>query len=325
MPVRIGFVGTGGIAGAHFNTLAQIDDAQLVAFSDVAQDRVEAAARRFEGTAYSDPRKMLEAETLDAVYFCLPPHAHTNIEILAAQKGCALFVEKPVANTMKTAEKIAAAIESAGVLSAVGYHFRYHEATERTQKLLSAKNAPTVAMAYGRWLGGFPGVGWWRRLDQSGGQLVEQCTHIVDLARYLVGDIKKVYCCAALREMDKVYKDATVPDVTALTVEFESGAIGYMSTAALLGGVGETGLDLMLRDTIYELHGNKLTVRQDGGESHTYNHRNNPYLDEDKAFIKAVKTGKQAGIKSNYADALKTLQVTLAANQSAKTGKPVNL
>jgi len=324
LPVRIGFVGAGGIAGAHFNTLSQINDAQLVAFSDVATDRAEAAARRFEGKAYDDPRKMLEAETLDAVYICLPPHAHTNAEILAAQKGCALFVEKPLSNNMKTAEKIAAAIEDAGVTTAVGYHFRYHEATDRTQKLLDAKNAPLVAMAYGRWLGGFPGVAWWRRMDQSGGQLVEQCTHIVDLARYLIGDIKKVYCCAALREMGKVYEGTTVPDVTALTVEFDSGAIGYISTAALLGGVGETGLDLMVRDAIYELRGNTLTIRQ-SGETNTYQHRNNPYLDEDRAFIKAVKTGKRLGIKSNYTDALKTLKVTLAANQSAKTGKPVTL
>ena len=67
MPVRLGFVGAGGIAGAHFDTLAQIEDVQLVAFSDVAAERAEAAARRFEGKAYRDVRKMLEAETLDAV------------------------------------------------------------------------------------------------------------------------------------------------------------------------------------------------------------------------------------------------------------------
>ena len=325
MSVRIGFIGTGGIAGTHFNTLSQIDEAQLIAFCDVVAAKAEAAARRFEGKAYTNPGKMLETEALDAVYVCLPPHAHKNAEILVVQNGCALFVEKPLSNNMKTAEKVAAAIVEAGVMTSVGYHFRYHEATERTHNLLTAKNAPQIGMAYARWLGGFPGVAWWRRLNQSGGQLVEQCTHMIDLARYLVGDIKKVYCCAAQREMHKVHKDSTVPDVTALTLEFENGAIGYASTACLLGGAGETGLDLMVRDGIYELRGNTLTIRQSSGETHTYQHRNNPYLDEDRAFIQAVKTGKRLGIKSTYADALKTLAVTLAANQSAKTGKPVRL
>ena len=324
MPVRIAFIGTGGIAAQHFASLEKISDAQPVAFCDMDTARAESAARRFEGRAYTDARKMLEAEKLDAVYLCLPPHAHKDAEILAAKKGCALFVEKPLANTIKTAERNAAAIEEAGVLTSVGYHFRYHGATAQALKLLSAKNAPQPAMIYGRWLGGFPGVPWWRKMEQSGGQLNEQATHIVDLARYLIGDVKKVYCCAARREMHKVYPDSDVPDVTALTLEFESGAIGYLSTACLLGGVGEVGLSLMVKDAVYDLHGNTLTLRQPG-ESHTFTHRNSPYFDEDVAFVQAVKSGKRAAIKSTYADALKTQRVTMAANHSAKTGKPVTV
>ncbi|HEX8236761.1 MAG TPA: Gfo/Idh/MocA family oxidoreductase [Abditibacteriaceae bacterium] len=325
MPVRVGFIGAGGIAGAHFDTLSQVSDAHLVAFCDVATERAEAAARRFEGKAYTDVRKMLETETLDAVYVCLPPHAHKNAEILVAQKGCALFVEKPLANNMRTAEKIAVAVQDAKILTSVGYHFRYFDATERLRRMLNVKGTPEVAMTNGYWLGGFPGVSWWRRLDQSGGQLVEQCTHIVDLARYLVGDIRRVYCRAAQRAMHNLYEDSTVPDVTALTVEYSNGAIGNFQTAALLGSVGQTGLDLMAHNTFYELRGNTLTVRGQGSETHTYGHSNNAYLEEDRALIKAVKTGKRAGIRSTYADALKSLEVTLAANQSAKSGKPVTL
>jgi predicted dehydrogenase len=326
VPVRIGFVGTGGIAGAHFNQLEQIKDAQLVAFADMDKARAEAAARRFEGKAYTDAAKMLEAETLDAVYVCLPPHAHKDAEILAAQKGCALFVEKPLANTMKTAERIAAAIEDAKVLTSVGYHWRFHEATERTRQLLSGKKTAQPALCYGRWLGGFPGVPWWREFDQSGGQLVEQTTHIVDLARYLMGEITSVSCVAALREMNKVYKDATAPDVMALTVTFASGAIGHFSTTCMLAGFHEAALDMYAKDTIYRLSANVLTVQNTtNGETHTYPGSNSAMLDEDKAFVQAVKTGKRTGIRSTYADALKTLKVTLAANQSAKTGKTVKV
>lgn len=324
MPVKIGFIGAGGIAAQHFNTLSQIAEAQPLAFCDVQKSRAEAAARRFEGRAYQDFRKMLDAETLDALYICLPPHAHKDVEIVAAQKGCALFVEKPLSNNLKSAERAAAAIEDAGVLSSVGYHFRYHAATARVQELLAPKNAPAVAMAYGRWLGGFPGVAWWRRMNQSGGQLNEQATHIIDLARYLIGDIHKLYCCAAQREMHREFPDSTVPDVTALTAEFTSGAIGHFSTTCLLNGIGEVGLSLTAKDAIYDLNGNTLNVRR-AGDTHSLTYRNNPYLDEDAAFIEAIQTGKRAGLKSTYADALKTLRVTLAANQSAKSGKPVKV
>lgn len=324
MAVRIGFIGTGGIASHHFNQLEKIKDAQLVAFADMNTERADAAARRFDGKSYNDARKMLEAETLDAVYVCLPPHVHGQAEILAAQKGCALFVEKPLANTMKTGEKILGAIEDAGVLTSVGYHWRYLGATDRALELLAGKKSPKAAMCYGRWLGGFPGVAWWRKMDQSGGQLVEQATHIVDLARFLMGEITSVSCMSALREMDKVYEGTTAPDVTALTVTFESGAIGNFTTTSILNHTFEAALDLYLLDSTYKLSGNTLEVETNDA-TNTYRFGNNPSLDEDKIFVQAVKTGKRTGIRSTYADALKTLKVTLAANQSAKTGKVVKL
>lgn len=313
------------MAGQHFQTLSQIEDAQPIAFCDLDKTRAEAAARRFShfgGRPYTDYKKMLEAETLDAVYICLPPHAHKDVEVLTAQKGCALFVEKPICNNLKTAERATQAIEKAGVINAVGYHFRYHAATAQVQELLDDKKAP--ALVYGRWLGNFPNVLWWRRQNQSGGQINEQATHIIDLARYLVGDIEKVYCCAARREMHKEFRDSNVADVTTLTAEFTNGAIGHFSAACLLSGLREVGLSLVVKDAIYDLFGNALSIRRTD-QTQNIMHRNNAYLDEDKAFIEAVQTGKRGGLKSTYADALKTLRVTLAANQSAKSGRPVKI
>ncbi len=324
MPVRIGFIGSGGIAGAHFNSLETIKDAQLVAFADMNTERAEAAARRFDGKAYADAREMLEAEDLDAVYVCLPPHVHGEAEIMAAKKGCALFIEKPVAHTVKVGEKIAAAIEDNNVIAAVGYHWRYSGATERAHSVVTAKKAPQPAMCYGRWLGGFPAVPWWRRLDQSAGQLTEQTTHIVDLARYLMGEITSVSAVAALREMDKVYEGTTVPDVSALVATFESGAIGHFSSACLLNGLADVGLDLYVRDNVYKITSNTFTT-QNHAETNIYTSNNNPTHAEDSAFIRAVKTKKPAGIRSTFNDALQTLRVTLAANQSVKTGKVVKL
>ncbi|MFN7019657.1 MAG: Gfo/Idh/MocA family oxidoreductase, partial [Fimbriimonadales bacterium] len=59
MPIRIGFVGTGGIAQAHFDALSQIEAAQLVAFCDLDAARAQRAAQRFGGRAYTDWRVML--------------------------------------------------------------------------------------------------------------------------------------------------------------------------------------------------------------------------------------------------------------------------
>ncbi len=114
MPVRVGFVGCGGMAGGHIENWARMreqgEDVALTAFCDVDAARAERYATRFEGRAYTEFPEMLEREELEAVYVVVPPHAHTGAEIMAAQKGCALFVEKPIANSLATAREIAAAI-----------------------------------------------------------------------------------------------------------------------------------------------------------------------------------------------------------------------
>src|SRR5437016_3255 len=122
--VKIGFVGTGGIANSHLGRLAEIEAAQIVALCDVAEERVQEASRRWGGKTYTDYRQMLETETLDALYVCIPPFAHENAEILAAQKGIHLFVEKPVVLDLELGVRIKEVVEKAGIITSVGYGMR---------------------------------------------------------------------------------------------------------------------------------------------------------------------------------------------------------
>ncbi|MCS7066708.1 MAG: Gfo/Idh/MocA family oxidoreductase, partial [Fimbriimonadales bacterium] len=167
--VRIGFVGVGGIAQAHLDALSQIEGVTLAAFCDVDASRAETAAARFGGRVYTDYEPMLREQSLDALYVCVPPHAHEGAEERAAERGVHLFVEKPVARTLERARQIEAAIQRAGVLSSVGYHFRYYSATERARERLQGL---PIALTIGYWHGGMPGVAWWRQHALSGGQLV---------------------------------------------------------------------------------------------------------------------------------------------------------
>ncbi len=319
MPIRIGFIGTGGIAGVHINNLRQIEGVELVGFYDVVSEKAEQRAQQFGGVAYSDYRTMIDKADLDAVYVCVPPHAH-GAELDVAKAGLPLFVEKPVSVNLKQAYKIAEAIESAGILNSVGYHFRYFDLTDKTKDLLKGK---TIGMVLGYWMGGMPMVPWWRRMEQSGGQLVEQCTHIVDLARYLVGEIRKVYCAAALRTMTDV-ENNNVPDVTTLTMEFENGVVGTMNTSCMMPQGGAVSLHIVTRGQTFELTGGSLRIVE-GRHTEEFRSAVNGHLETDRAFVKAVKTKKQSHIKSSYADAVKTLAVTLAANKSAQTGRAVTL
>lgn len=95
MPVRVAFIGSGGIARLHMDILSRMEDVQLACFCDVDGQKAWAAAVEYGGKAYTDYQEMLEKEDLQAVYICLPPFAHSTQELDAAEKGIALFIESP--------------------------------------------------------------------------------------------------------------------------------------------------------------------------------------------------------------------------------------
>jgi myo-inositol 2-dehydrogenase/D-chiro-inositol 1-dehydrogenase len=319
--VRVGFVGTGGIAQTHLEALSRIEGAQLVAFCDVDAARAESAAARFGGRAYTDYAQMLREEPLDALYVCVPPHAHGEVEQLAAERGIHLFVEKPVARTLECAHAVDAAIQKAGILSAVGYHFRYYGATERARERLQGL---PIGMAIGYWHGGMPGVPWWRQHALSGGQLVEQTTHIVDLARYLVGEIVEVFAYLAHGVAPLPYPDSDVSEAGVIAMRFANGAVGTITNTCMLNPPGEVALKIYTPDRILEVSWGKL-VETEANRREEYSSRDNPYLNEDRAFIEAIRTGDASLIRSTYSDGVRTLAVTLAADESARTGKPVSV
>jgi myo-inositol 2-dehydrogenase/D-chiro-inositol 1-dehydrogenase len=66
-------------------------------------------------------------------------------------------------------------------------------------------------------------------------------------------------------------------------------------------------------------------VETEANRREEYSSRDNPYLNEDRAFIEAIRTGDASLIRSTYSDGVRTLAVTLAADESARTGKPVSV
>lgn len=319
MAVRVGFVGTGGIARAHMGPLSKMEGVKLVAFCDLQAERAQSAAAEFKAKAYTDHHEMLEREQLEALYVCVPPGFHTDAETLAAHKGLHLFIEKPVAVTLEKAREIESAIKDSGVICSVGYHWRYQDSTRVAREKLAGR---TVAMALGYWMGGLPGVPWWRVMAQSGGQMVEQTTHIFDLARYLVGDVRRVCAAYALRTMMDV-PNLDVPDVGTAVLEFRSGAIGTISNTCCLNFGYRVGLHVVCRDFVIEVDGGARIV-ESGKEEHVHNRSDVRFL-QNQVFIEAIQSGKRDAILSDYSDAVKTLAVTLAANQSAERGRPVEV
>jgi len=167
---------------------------------------------------------------------------------------------------------------------------------------------------------------WWNKMALSGGQMVEQATHIVDLLRYFGGDAASVYARQARRLVD--VEDFDIYDVANVTVEFESGAVGTISTGCVMPQGWKAGIEVQADGVMFELTPGKLRVtKPDVVEEYitSWHPLQNEYLIESQAFVDAVASGDRTAIKSPYADAVKTLAISLAANESARTGKVVAL
>ncbi|MBI3909839.1 MAG: Gfo/Idh/MocA family oxidoreductase [Armatimonadetes bacterium] len=314
--VRLGFVGTGGIANHHLKQLKEIPETEIVALCDVVAERAQARAQEFGGRAFVDYRRMLDEVEIDALYVCVPPPAHDDIELRAAARGIHLFVEKPVTLSLAQALEIRAAVREAGILTCTGYVLRHLPSTQAALRYLKGK---TVAMAVASRWGGLPAMPWWRVMAQSGGQLVEMTTHQVDLMRYLVGEIVEVHARYAHRTLAHT-PTVTVPDVQIATFQFANGAIGSVTTScALTQGGGKCDLDFILQNALLHYTTRELRVTPEGAPQPE---SVGDTLSINQAFIRAVATGDRSPILCDYDEGVRTLDVTLTANRSAETGRP---
>ena len=319
--VKVGFIGAGGIANAHMENLATFEDVEISAICDVDKNIAEERSDAFGGATYSDFEEMLKREPIDALYICTPPFAHGEQEKKAAAMKIPLFIEKPIAVTLEQALSILNAVENAGIITSVGYHWRYSAATARALHELRGKK---ILGALGYWLGGMPGPPWWRVRAQSGGQHSEQTTHIFDICRYIVGNqVKSVHGVANSGGMTDI-PNYDVDDISVVNLEFENGVAANISSCCVSAGPGRAGIEIFCRDLLIGITGKGGFEKKSSGEEDT-SLDGYQEIDRDRVFIDAVKTGDSSPIRSNYADALATLRVTLAASESFRTGEVVHL
>ena len=319
MTLQIGFIGVGGRAGSHLATVDDADGAAVTAVCDIDAHQVQTVAEEYDAAEYTDHEAMYEAEPdLDAVFVCLPPFAHTNQEIMAAERGIHLFIEKPLARTAEPAAEVLAAIEEHDIIAAVGYQLRYAEATARARELIGDRD---VALVEGEYKSGVPGGPdhWWRVYERSGGQVIEQATHIYDLVRLFGGEPTAVNAIGGHEVVDAI----DFEDAVSANISLDSGAVGHI-TSTSASPEHASGVEIIGEDLRLELSGNRLTGTVDG-ESVDFEGSNNATRATGEAFLAAVETGDAAGIESTYADAYRTFALTLAVEESLDDGGEVEL
>jgi len=336
--VKIAFVGSGGMANAHSQALAQRPGVTIAAFCDVELARARAIAERYHAAAFKKPAEMFDEVQPDGVYFCLPPFAH-GAEFEAIARGIPFFVEKPINLDLGQAREIAAAAETKGVISCAGYMNRYRKGVQKVRELLAQDPA---VMVTGGWIGGTPrpnpnyGIWtWWVQKKKSGGQFLEQVTHTVDLARFLVGsEAVEVSAYAATGFNTGTPDSYDLDDAALVNIRFASGAIANLWSSCSSNAAGGVSLNVYATKHAAFFTGWNHSVRileatsvrgKTVKKEQQIEGEDDIFALEDAAFVRAISRQDQSQVMSSYPDAVNTLAISVAANRSIKTGKPVAL
>ena len=313
--VRLGFIGCGGNALGHLRQVAQDPQARIAAVCDVAEAAAQNTAAEFNARPFTSHKAMLDAGQLDAVYISIPVAAHGEPELDVLDCGLPFFVEKPVAINLAIAQRIAARVRKSKALTCVGYQLRYTQAARCTRAFLAGK---AVGMVVGRyWCGTGRGTGWLRQFAKSGGQIVEQATHTIDMMRFLCGEIVEVYSAQANRTL----KEIDCYDHGATVMKLASGAVGCLTTC--------WALDPNIWDAnVLDIFFDRYRLTWNAGQPsivpacEEFRVDDAPVKTIDQVFVEAVRTGDRSAILTPYEDAVKSLAVSLAANDSARDGTP---
>jgi len=314
--VNVGFIGCGGNARGHMANVTKVPGAKIVGVCDVVPDLAQKAAKDFSAEAYTDHRKLLERKDLHAIYISIPVFAHGAPELDTIERGLPFLVEKPVALDLATAKKVEKAIQAKKIMTCVGYQLRYTGAADIARETLAGKEVGMVVGKY--WCGTGRGDAgrWLRQMAKSGGQLLEQATHTIDMMRYLLGDVAEVSAMQASRVLHNI----DCPDMNVVAMRFASGAVGSLTTCWALDArdwAEANILDILYDDKRMHWTSGKVVHARDGKTEE----ETRPGKQIDAVFVEAVRAGDPSQICSDYSDGVKSMAISIAANESGRTGK----
>ena len=313
--MKIAFIGAGGIASNYRNSLKNLNR-PIAAICDVNPDRANQIADQENAVAYIDHQEMLAREKPDVIFTCIPPGAHTTQVIDAAKSGAALFVAKPVAIDLDTALRTRDAIEDANLINQVGYMARYSDLTEKVRQVIAERK---IAMGLGRFMcrmgSSHP---WWGNFAVCGGQMLEQSTHVFDLLRHLISDVTHVQAFGIKNVSEDI---ADFEECTTCNLSFENGSIGNVTSTCVANTSNGFAAELVGDNLYLNLNLDYQLRGHIDGESIEFDGTESGYYRQVEHFVKAVEINDQNLVRSGYADAVKTLAVTVAANRSIQTGQ----
>jgi predicted dehydrogenase len=332
----VGIVGTGWVSGEHIRAFERNPETKVVAICsrDESRARAKAESSGLKCRAYSDYEAMLRDPEVRIVPICTPHHLHVPQGIAAAQAGKHILVEKPIALDLDGLRALEKAVREAGVRTVVSFVLRWNPLFDFIKSALAQKTIGDVYYAEVDYLHGigpwYKQYEWNIRKDIGGSSLLTAGCHAVDGLRWFLGkeavEVMAMSNCSRGNPLKYEYAPNSVT-----LVRFADGTIGKVASSV------ECAMPYVFN---IELFGEQGTIRNNqiftrnwpgqtgwatvptvlpdsGDVSH------HPFVPEVDHFVDCILSGTESHV--NVADAVKTHEICLATEISARERRPVSL
>jgi predicted dehydrogenase len=322
-------MGCGSIGKRHIGNLLDAEAGTVLAH-DVRVDRAEGVRSRFGVKVFTD---------LDAAFACDPQVAlvtaptslHVPLALRAAEHGCHLFIEKPLAHCRNGVNRLVEEVRDRRLVTLVGCNLRFHPGLRAVKRLLDENaigRVVAVRAEVGQYLADWHPYedyrqGYSARHDLGGGVILD-AIHELDYTRWLLGPVRSVVCFAGKLS----HLEVQTEDTAAVLLRFASGAVGevhldyvqraYSRTCQVIGDEGTIRWDYGAGEVrIFRAASKSWEVMPDlaGWQP------NQMYVDELAHFLRCL-DGEEKSTLGVF-DAARVLDVALAAKASAESGRVV--
>jgi myo-inositol 2-dehydrogenase/D-chiro-inositol 1-dehydrogenase len=223
MAVTVGIIGAGYIGTVHAKNLITDARVHILGVVDVVTQKAEELARLVNGRTFPTAESLFDAG-VEAVYVCTPNTLHTEAVLAALQRNVHVFSEKPMATTLHEAQQILDAASISRALYQIGHNRRFAPVYKFARQKILAGFAPTSAnVKMNR--GELQQPPWVADMRVTGGFLYESTVHLLDMMRWLMGDIVEVEC----RARSNFYNEL---DDFVMVLTFASGQLCAFSSCA---------------------------------------------------------------------------------------------
>ncbi|MBP2413826.1 putative dehydrogenase [Arthrobacter stackebrandtii] len=264
---KVAIIGCGDVSSVHFDAVAAIDGAELVAVCDTDPGRLAAASQAHGVPGYSEVVRLLEEVRPDVVHVCTPHNQHADPAIAALERGVNVISEKPLASTLADGERLAAAAAASSARIGICFQNRYNHA-------VAAMAGRLAAGEFGAVLGGSGTVMWnrtreyylnrpWRGSWQGGGGglLMNQAIHTLDLLQWILGDVTTVAGSAATHTLGETID---VEDTAEIAMVHANGARSVFYATLANPVNAPVTVDIVAEKATLHLRGDLTIEHEDG-------------------------------------------------------------